>query len=283
MLNVIDSVGSCVYACSMQFTKSELIAAFVVERKQLLALVEGASEDQLNQQSLCAAWLNRNVLGHIIGFELSPLDFFRLIFKLKTLNEINGRQAKRYEKRSKQAYIRLLRRGSRRILFLVRITPQYFLNKRFIPVPNGHISIGQLYGDAAMDRAVHYLDIASPLGVASTVSEPAAMQVAVKFVLSCIDLLNPKIPKKFYGKFIKLELTGLAANIYYWEVGSDNLTEALPENGLVVLTANGSTDDLLFTITVRPSLMQKQLTVTGNKELEKIIRNSFNANALWEG
>ncbi|HEY2004395.1 MAG TPA: maleylpyruvate isomerase family mycothiol-dependent enzyme [Candidatus Saccharimonadia bacterium] len=267
----------------MQTTKSELKDSFIAERKQLVALVESVSDEQLDQPSLCDGWSGRNVLGHIIGFELSLADVFLLIFKLKSLNDINGRQAKRYEHKSRQAYITLLRRGLRRTLFLVSVTPSGLLNRKFIHVPNGRISIGQLYGDAAMDRAVHYLDIASPLGVSSEVTEAAAMRVSVKFVLSCVDLLNPKIPRVFYGRYIKLELTGLCAGVYYWKIGTDWVTDSLDEPTDVALTAKGSTNDMLFTITSRPTLLKKQLAVTGDKELEKIIRKSFNANALWEG
>ncbi|HEY4160917.1 MAG TPA: maleylpyruvate isomerase family mycothiol-dependent enzyme [Candidatus Saccharimonadales bacterium] len=267
----------------MQLAKSELRAAFVAERKQLIILVEASSEAELNQPSLCAGWSNRNVLGHIIGFEHSLLDIFRLIFKIQPLNAINESQAKRYENLPKQAYLRLLHRGLRRTLFLLAITPAGLLYRKFIPVPNGHVGIAQLYGDAAMDRAVHYLDIAAPLGVSKTVTEPAAMLVAVKFVLSCVDLLNPKIPRKFYGQQLKLELTGLCAATYYWKIGTDVVNEALPAGAKVALAAKGTTDDLLFTVTARPTLLKKPLATTGNKELEEIIRKSFNANALWEG
>jgi uncharacterized protein (TIGR03083 family) len=266
----------------MQLTKPELKAALIAERVQLLNLIENASHDQLQQPSLCAGWTNANVLGHIIGFELSGFDAFLLFFRIKALDDINEKQAQKYGNLPKDKYIRLLRHGLKRMLFLLRIVPDSLINKKFIPVRNGHLSIAQLMGDLAMDRAIHYLDIASPLGVSSKVTEPAAMNVAIKLVLSCIDLLNSKIPQKFYGRVLKLELTGLSSGTYYWRIGTDEITQKPREENEIILTAKGDTNDFLFTVTTRPTLLQKQMAGAGNSELEKIIRKSFKANALWE-
>jgi uncharacterized protein (TIGR03083 family) len=266
----------------MQLTKEEVRAALIAERTQLIALVEKTTDEQLQRPSLCAGWSNQNVLGHIIAFEVSSLDAFLLFFQVKTLDDINEKQARRYEGLPRQTYIKLLRRGLKRTLFILQIIPSGVFNKKFIRIPNGRISIGQLFGDLAMDRAIHYLDIAAPLGVASVVTEEAAMNVAVKFVVSCIDLLNPKIPRKFYGQIIQIELTGLCARTYYWEIGTNKLTTVPRTTAKVVLVTRGDTNDLLFTITVRPSLLNRPIKATGNVELEKIIRHSFTANALWE-
>lgn len=266
----------------MELTKIELRDALIAERKQLTELVEVASENQLQESSLCDGWTNKNVLGHIIGFELSSLDALLLMLGLRELDDINQKQAEKYGNLSKNDYPKLLNRGLKRTLFLLRVMPSGILNKKFIPVPNGHLSMAQLMGDLAMDRAIHFLDIASPLGVSTKVTEPAAMNVAIKFILLCIDLLNPKIPKKFYGQFIKLELTGLCAGTYYWKIGTDEVTQTERDPQQIALVATGTTNDLLFTVSVRPTLLRNELSVIGDEELENIIQNSFNANALWE-
>lgn len=261
-------------------TKQDIRNALIAERKQLTGLVESLSDDQLDAPSLCEGWSNRSVLSHILSFELNPIDAMVLIFGFKSIEAINTAGAKRYQSLSRDDYLRLLDRGLKRSLFMLRGTPSSIFNRKFIRVPNGRLSLAQLFGDLAVDRAVHYLDIAAPLGMASQITDPAAMSVALGFVFACIDLLNPKIPLKYYGRSVELDLRGLCSGVYYWTIGTDTVVAAPDQEP--ILRVMGETNDLIFTIAVRDSLVQSPLRAEGDHELEGIIRRSFNANALWE-
>ena len=261
-------------------TKNELKTALIAERHALIELVETLSDEQLDAASLCDGWSNRNVLSHILSFELNSTDAAQLFMRLKPLDNITAVQAKRYADCSRDQYLKLLRRGLKRTLRLLGLMPSAVIDRKFIRVPNGRLSLAQLVGDLVIDRAIHRLDIAHPLGMGSRIDDPEVMAVAVAFVLASIDLLNPKIPVKYYGQTVKLVLTGTAAATYYWAIGTGQVT-LMPNQTTAVLKVTGDTNDLLFTIAVREALIGSALVVEGDHALEQIIRTSFNANALW--
>lgn len=268
----------------MELTKAELRAAIITERVELIRLVETSSEEDLKKPSLCKGWSNENVLGHIIGFELRPYDAFQLFFRLRPLNDINEAQAKRYAGLSKAKYTKLLRKGMRRTLFVLYLFPDRMFNKKFIRVPHGRISISQLIGDMVADRAVHYLDIAQPLGIASSIDEKLVMRASLEFFLSCADLLNAKVPEKYYGQIVKLQLTGLCGHTYYWHIGTDKIESSLSKKDTdkIVLIAVGDTNDLLFTAAERPKLIKHPIKITGDKKLATTLRKMIKPNATWE-
>jgi hypothetical protein len=261
--------------------KTEIRTALKLERKQLIDLISRATDDQLGMPSLCEGWSNKNVLGHILGIELSFNDIYKLVRKKEGLDAINKRQAKKYENCSKEEYIRLLKKGQRKVLRLLRVTPTRIFNKKNIPVPNGHISIAQIFGDAVMDRAIHCLDIAHPLSIDSKITDPEVMSVCLKFMLRSIDLLNPIIPKSLYGKCVQLTFTGVCANTYYWELGTDKVQLEKPKD-VPILKVSGDSNDFLFTIVERKALLRQSMKLEGKKELVDIFNNSLHANKLWE-
>ena len=265
---------------SMKTSKRDLRRALIAERTALIALVESLSDPQLDAPSLCDGWSNRNVLSHILSFELNSTDAAQLFMRLKPLDDITAVQAKRYADRSREQYVKLLQRGLNRTLRLLGLMPSGLIARKFIGVPNGRLSLAQLVGDLVIDRAIHRLDIASPLGLDSRIDDPEVMAVAVAFVLASIDLLNPKIPIKYHGQTVELVLTGTAAATYYWTIGTGQVT-LTPNQTVAVLKVTGDTNDLLFTIAVREALIGSALVVEGDHALEQIIRTSFNANALW--
>lgn len=264
----------------MTLQKTEIAAALTEQRLQLQQLIAGLSPRELEADSLCAGWSNHSVLSHILSFELNPLDFWLLILKLKPLDDITAYQSWRYSDSTRDDYHRLLEKGQRRVLRLLKITPNWLLGRKFLPVRTGRLSLGQLFGDIVIDRAIHYLDIAAPLGKGSRITSPAVMDVCLDFTLASIDLLNPKIPQKYYSQWVELKLTGVSARTSYWKIGTD-LVAPQPDRK-AILRVSGDTNDFLFTVTVRSRLIRHPLVVVGNAPLAQLLRTSFNANALWD-
>ncbi len=265
----------------MSLQKRAIRSALTSQRRQLSQLVAGLTSAQLDAPSLCDGWSNRAVLSHILSFELHSLDFWQLVLKFRAINDITANQTKRYTDCSPAEYHRLLTRGHKRMMRLLAVTPTWLLNRKLIPVPNGRLSLGQLFGDIVVDRAVHALDITHGLGLGSRIESAESMAVCLDFLLTCIDLLNPKIPQEYHGEQIVLRLSGLAARTVSWTIGTSTLSDS--PAGKALITVASDTNDLLFTIIPRAALVQRAPTITGNKQLADLITRSFNANALWEG
>lgn len=265
----------------MNITKKELKTALTTEREKLITLISEATEEQMNQPSLCEGWTNKNVAGHILGYELGYKDAIKLIFGKDSLDAINDNQAKRYEKYTNKELVELLRKGQKRVSKLLFFTPISILNKKIIPVPNGKISLSQLFGDLAMDRAVHYLDIANPLHNVDSITNKNSLSVSVQFVLKSIDLLNSSIPNKFHGNIVHIKLHGDFEKEVYWIIGSQEAVNE-PPNGKTSMTITGDSQDFLFSIVKREKLLKNGIGLDGNSELKMIFNESLNANRLWD-
>ncbi len=264
-----------------RFTKKELRSVIVAQRADLIKIVGSLNAAQLQHPSLCRGWNVDNVLGHILGFELSRLDLALLLLRIKKLDDITADQAKRYQGLSAQEYCVLLQKGTRRVVRLINITPARLLNVKFIPVPHGRLSMGQLFGDVVLDRAIHMLDITHPLGLGSTIDDAAVLRVGVGFVFQCLDLLEHKIPEQYYGSIVRLRITGHVSGDFDWVIGGKGASAAKPKSN-PVLTANADCHDLLCTVAVRKSLVKNQIVFKGDAALAQILRDCLSANALWD-
>ena len=264
----------------MTLRKTEIAGALSEQRQQLQQLIAALTPRDLAAASLCSGWSNHNVLSHVLSFELNPLDFWLLILKLRPLDEITARQSYRYADSTQDDYRKLLEKGQRRVLRLLQVAPNWLLDRKFVPVPHGRLSLGQLFGDIVIDRAIHYLDIAAPLGKGSRITSSAVMDVCLDFMFASIDLLNHRIPSRYHGRIVAIQLTGLGARTVYWKLGTSELLST--SKARPVLRVKGDTNDFLATITVRKRLIRMPLVIEGDATLGQQLRTSFNANALWD-
>ena len=120
-------------------SKKQTLAAFDRERQRLKDLVRSMSDQDLLQQSLCEGWSHRDVLAHILGYELHILDFAKLAFRLNDIDEINNAQSRYYYGASVKEILKDLDRGHRRVRRLIKLVPNFVYAKKWIPLPNGKI------------------------------------------------------------------------------------------------------------------------------------------------
>lgn len=259
--------------------KNQTIAALDAERQRLKRLVKYMTDHDLMGQSLCAEWSHRDVLAHILGYELHILDFVKLALRIKDIDEINNAQSRYYRDASVKDILNDLDRGHHRVRRLIKLVPNTVYAKKWIPLANGKIAPAQLFGDLLIDRAVHYLDIANPLKGASTIDDMQTLNIALDFVFMSIDLLNKKIPAKYHGEYIHITTTNPVRRTIEWQIGGSILQDELTHDPAVSVT--GSPNDLIFTITGRKTLITEPIEIRGDQALVKIIRKNLDANAFW--
>lgn len=260
-------------------SKKQTLAALDAERQRLKSLVGAMSEQDLGGQSLCEGWSHRDVLAHVLGYELHTLDFVKLALRLNDIDEINNAQARYYQDAYTEKIMKDLDRGHRRVRRLIRLVPGGVYAKKWIPLPNGKIAPAQLFGDLVIDRAVHYLDIANSLNGTSIIENPQTLNIALDFVFMSIDLLNKKIPAKYHGNYIQITTTEPAKRVVEWQIGTNVIGDKLEHDPIVSVA--GNPNDLVFTITGRDSLISSKLRITGNNQLVDVIRRNLDSNAFW--
>jgi len=263
----------------MQIAKSEIRATFINERERLLSLIATLTDADLNAPSLCKGWAVRDVLSHIIGFEVSLLDVAKLVLGIKDLDQINNEQTLRYKNTSKQDFIALLNKGQKRILFGLSLIPSFIFNLKLIKIKNGKVSLAQIYGDGIADRAIHYIDIANPLRGESFIKNILSIDIILRFMFSCIHMLGPKLPKAAKGKLICIE-TSKPAKIIYWNVGTNHIGSESNQKPDLYITS--SANDFIFLVTGRPKLIKNNVILKGDSILAKNLKATLNSNAFWE-
>lgn len=197
----------------------------------------------------------------------------------KSLDEINNRQGQRYARAAKATIVQDLERGHKRVSRITSLTPARMFDKKLLKIPNGRISLGQLFGDLAGDRAMHFLDIASPLRDVRRVQYTASVDFLLNFMFESINLLNPKIPKEHYGKWVTEELSGDVSRIISWRLGSSKVIQGTHDEA--DMTVRADAQDFIFTVMARPSLVRTSPRYDVDQTLVTLMQQLLSSNAFW--
>ena len=162
-------------------SKPDLMALAEEERTDLLALLEGLTDEQWNAPSLCAKWRVRDVATHIVSYdELSTTTTVGTFIRggLR-INAVNAVALQRYGDLEPSAIIDLLKRNLR---------------------PSG-LPKGFGGGIALTDGTIHHQDIRRALNLPRTIPEHRLAPV-LDFALGA-----PTLPAKKNAKGLSLNAT----------------------------------------------------------------------------
>ena len=162
-------------------SRTDLMTLAEEERSDLLALLQGLTDEQWNSQSLCTLWRVRDVATHIVSYdELSPptlvSTFLRGGLRVSGVNDV---ALKRYEHVEPEAIIDLVARNLR---------------------PSG-LPSGFGGGIALTDGTIHHQDIRRALDLPRTIP-PHRLVPVLDFALGA-----PTLPAKKHSKDLKLTAT----------------------------------------------------------------------------
>jgi len=164
-------------------SKPDLMTLAEEERRDLLALLQGLTDDQWNAQSLCTKWRVRDVAAHVVSYdELSTTrlvgTFLRGGLRVSAVNNIALR---RYQGLEPAAVMVLLSRNVR---------------------PHG-LPSGFGGGIALTDGTIHHQDIRRALDLPRTIP-PQRLVAVLDFALGA-----PTLPAKRNAKALTLTATDL--------------------------------------------------------------------------
>lgn len=163
--------------------KPDLMALAEEERTDLLALLEGLTDERWNAQSLCMKWRVRELATHIVSYdELSALTTVGTFIRAGLrINGVNAVALQRYRDLEPSAIIDLLRRNLR---------------------PSG-LPKGFGGGIALTDGTIHHQDIRRALNLPRTIPEHRLTPV-LDFALGA-----PTLPAKKNAKGLSLNATDI--------------------------------------------------------------------------
>lgn len=265
----------------MTLTHKRLITgALDLERERLLSLVETLSDDDLNRPSLCEGWRIRDVLSHLVSFELNYTDILRVLFRLRSVDQVTKDQVERYSNLTQGQLITKLTKGSERTRLVINLVPNLVFSRKFIKIGNGWISPAQLFGDLVADRAIHYVDVSNPVNGTSRIESADTLALTVDFMLSSIYLLNKKLLRTDLGKVIEVNISGKVERRISWQVGSTSIASKTKVQPSLIVRSGA--DDFIFTITGRKTLVKQSPTYSGDSDLAKRIEGLLSSNAFWD-
>ncbi len=140
--------------------KDEMFAAIARQRTQLIATLEGLTDEQWESPSLCQGWLVRDVVGHLTStLEIPVTRFLANVVIARSFNRYADRVAREFGARASATHIAAYRSH---------------VSSRFAPPFIGPIA-------PLSDVLIHTRDIERPLEIEPTL-DPGAVRTVLDYV-----------------------------------------------------------------------------------------------------